>query len=636
MGISMRTSHFHGGLLACALTILMVFGQACRHVHSDDASGPESGAASATSAKEEKLRAEARAAARERLEDVESLLEADRLDEAYSKLTPLRASPFFSDRVSELAERIERRLQAEANLLSYEETARRAMQGVRRRMRFPTDYGDTVVIERELTPIDVPPGPMEELVNKKVSMHLTDANVASIIMTLSKIDGLNIVADKALTQPPEGEDAPTLTVQVEDVPLKEILSYIARNMGIAFHISENVIWVTASRQPPGTGPELETRIHRLRRGFVPLLKGGGGGDPGAAAFGGDGGGGGGGGEEDLELFDALDALLGDGPEGSMFRIFRKRNLLVVRNTRENHRLVAELLKDFDKEPLQVLIESRFLTISQDDLLELGVDIEKLDLQPKDPDVEAEIMSLVSSSTFPDFAEGASGLNMTVSGILGNHEYRAILHLLEREGRARTLSAPRVSVLNNETARIRKGDVRYYFEEYDLESSGGDNPATRLVPSGSPQELELGITLAVKVNVGNDGEKIMLALKPEIKDFIKWEEFETVGNGGGDDDDTGDDDTAVEDNMGLVRLPHVNENMVETSVVVNSGETVVLGGMVSNSQQDTVRKVPILGDLPFVGFLFRHTTVSNIPQHLVIFVTASVLNPGGGFAEIQTQ
>ncbi|MFA6815773.1 MAG: hypothetical protein WCS73_05710, partial [Lentisphaeria bacterium] len=200
----------------------------------------------------------------------------------------------------------------------------------------------------------------------------------------------------------------------------------------------------------------------------------------------------------------------------------------------------------------------------------------------------------------------------------------------------TLSIPRVTVLNNRTARLRKGMKYYYFEEYDVESmdNGDSNTSYVLVPSGSPTELLTGITFEVKVNVGNDGQTILLGLKPELVKLDGWESYTTTSS---DDDDSSSDsstDTSSDSSsLSQVKLPRVYEQTVSTSVGVLSGETVVLGGMVDNRSSKTVNKIPFFGDLPLIGFFFRHTEITSVPINLLIFVTANVVSERGEYLKV---
>ncbi|MBP1583200.1 MAG: hypothetical protein J6866_04525, partial [Victivallales bacterium] len=338
-------------------------------------------------------------------------------------------------------------------------------------------------------------------------------------------------------------------------------------------------------------------------------------------------------DKDLEI--ALETALSDSPEGASFRIFPTRNLLIVKNTRENLRMAEKIINDFIRPPAQVVIEARFITVSQDDLRDLGVEItnrnphyydnysdpEKLD-QLKKSDLElantnflTELGALVSGN-----ADGVGAL--TISGIIGRRSFDILLSALDKKTSTVQLSAPKVTVLNNHSARIREGEKKYYFEEYDLETidNGDSGQESRLVPSGSPTELPLGITFDVKVNVGNDLKTVLLGLHPEIQEWLGWEEFESGGDGGSASSSTG----------GIIRMPNTYERIVNTTVNVRSGETVVLGGMTDNKKQKTVKKIPLLGDIPLIGFLFRHEETTSTPTNLLIFVTATVINERGEY------
>ena len=86
----------------------------------------------------------------------------------------------------------------------------------------------------------------------------------------------------------------------------------------------------------------------------------------------------------------------------------------------------------------------------------------------------------------------------------------------------------------------------------------------------------------------------------------------------------------------MKLPRTHEQSVTTTVGVQSGETVVLGGMIEQSKKHTVKKIPLLGDLPFIGWLFRRTTTENEPVNLLIFVTATVINDRGEYVRTRAE
>lgn len=523
--------------------------------------------------------------------------------------------------------------------LDQQATTDQALGEVDQRLVLPKSYGKTVVITPDLDPLEMPVGSMEDLINKRVSIQLDNAGVKELVQVLSQVDGLNIIADDAL------EAEKNLTINVKNVPLKEVLSYIARNMGVAFHLGENIIWVTESLEEPGSGPKLETRIFQLRHGFIPTLKtqqkdGQGGGGQNAA------------GEDDTDLEDSLDAFLADSPEGASYRVFKTRNILIVRDTRENLRLVEELVKAFDKPPYQVLIEARFMTIGEADLRDVGSEFTvDADVAPVagDANSQAQINGVLSSlgslatwewdqdgnrTAKTDISDGAGVIS--VGGTIGNRAYEFLISALDKRSSTKNLSAPRITVLNNHTARIRRGNTTLYYSELDSVSSDGGsdngNGTVQTAFTGSPEELETGVTLDVKVNVGNDVRTVLLGLSPEIVEIARWRSFNVVagGDSSSDNNSNSDSNTNV---PGNIELPETSESVLQTAVAVQSGGTVALGGLISSSVMKTVTKVPLLGDIPLIGFLFRHTSEKTEPQHLLIFVTATVIDENGNFVRV---
>jgi type IV pilus assembly protein PilQ len=354
-------------------------------------------------------------------------------------------------------------------------------------------------------------------------------------------------------------------------------------------------------------------------------------------------------EEDNDLEEALTAFFAGSPEGAAFRLFRNRNILMVRDSRENLRLVEAMVEELDQPPYQVAIEAKFITVSQDDLRDLGVEWTKYsggkaaDNNPaRNPDplgthgkgavqVSNFLSELAASATAAEIGQGS----MTLSGVIGDRTFDVLISAIEKKNSSVTLSAPRVTVMNNRTARIRKGNTYYYFEEYDtatVDKGDARGDVEVLVPTGTPVELPVGITFDVKVNIGNDGKTVLLGLKPSIVSFLGWEDYISAGSEDEDEDEDEEGSTTV----GQIRLPRIHEQVAMTTVGVSSGETVVMGGMIDNSSSRNIKKVPFLGDLPLIGFLFRRTETMNIPTNLLIFVTAKVISPSGEYLNVRVQ
>lgn len=508
----------------------------------------------------------------------QALFEQKKYDDALKYLIPLKNSKIYGDEVFELYRKIEIAKFKKENEMAVEYSIFKGIKGVDDRLTYPENYGQTITITGEKIDHSLPDGPMDKILDKKISMDLRNAGLNEIIMVLNKQAGLNIIADSALDQSPA-----QLTVKVENVPLKELLSYIARNMGLDFHLGENMIWVTAGGTNSAKSPKLETKIFKLQTGAIPSMAG----------------------DTTVEIDDALQAFLETGPPGAVYRLYRNRNLLIVKNTRDNMKIIEQLIMELDKPIQQVLIEARYLTISQSDLKELGFNLAEL-TQTTGRTTPVETFTNDLLRNFP--TDG----NATLTGIIGSLQYELVMHALNEMDSTQTISSPRVTVLNNQPAMIRRGDTIRYYEEYELETVVNEAgfAASQPVPVGDVQELKTGINFEVKPTIGHDGKKIMLNLKPNIVSFDRWETFITA------------------------RLPVSSENELETTAVIDSGQTVILGGIVTETKQHSNDQIPILGRLPLVGQFFGEDSKTRQPNHLIIFVTATIIDGSGKYIKIQ--
>jgi len=123
---------------------------------------------------------------------------------------------------------------------------------------------------------------------------------------------------------------------------------------------------------------------------------------------------------------------------------------------------------------------------------------------------------------------------------------------------------------------------------------------------------------------------MLSLNPSLTALV---DFFTYGSNK-NPDPTDANSTQNQATAVGYQLPNISDNTIETTVAVNSGETVILGGVMGNTETDNDNSVPYLGKIPLLGFFFRHTLKSKEPNHLMIFVTATIIGPSGEFLDFQ--
>ena len=202
-----------------------------------------------------------------------------------------------------------------------------------------------------------------------------------------------------------------------------------------------------------------------------------------------------------------------------------------------------------------------------------------------------------------------------------------------------MSAPKVTTKSGQRATIQIVREFRYPTEYDLpqvtQTPGSIyTPATPTTPT-SFETKPVGITLEVEPTVGPDGYTIDLILSPRVVEFDGFINYgspiNTVvttvpGTLGGITVPTLSETFLVTQNV--INKPVFSTREVTTEVTVYDGQTVVIGGLMREDIQKTEDKVPILGDIPLAGRLFRTTADQHIKRNLIMFVTASLLDPAG--------
>jgi type II secretory pathway component GspD/PulD (secretin) len=297
-----------------------------------------------------------------------------------------------------------------------------------------------------------------------------------------------------------------------------------------------------------------------------------------------------------------------------YQIDYERNLIVARGTPEQLRVMEKIIEEFDKPVQQVLIEARFITVTEATFLQLGVAWET----GRDPLAKGR-----TAQDFTGLGENVGlGLEETWFGVLNRRSLSATLTAINQSGESETLSAPRITLVNNLPATISDGKTQWYYEEYRVTQSILERrSASTLVPSGKPTSLIAGVSLDVVASIGGDGKSILLALRPEVSQDVKLVTFATIS----DRDDQGRLASTFD-----IKLPEARQQSLATRVNVKSGQTVVMGGVMQREQKTFVESVPVLGNIPIIGAAFRRRTEVDKPRYLLVFVTATLLSENGEF------
>lgn len=496
---------------------------------------------------------------------------------------------------------------------------RDAVEQIENSAYIPESYGKTVIRRGPMFDIESARGRMANLLEKEVSVHLENAALETIIFNLGQAEGINFVADKNLEAFKQ-----TLSVNLDKVKLDEFLRYVARNLNIQFQIGSDLIWIVDGKDPAKL--QEETRFYKLRHGFILPAEFGASettqtrtmnpqGQVTAITE-----------TKKIEQFvrdgapisTAIELAIKDFFKGSKYQIDFERNVIVASGTTEQLQVMDRIVEEFDQPVQQVLIEARFITITEAAFLQLGVQWETAR--------GARITGSPIDFTGFGFNVG-SGIQEVFTNILDRSSLSATLNALDQTGESQTLSSPRLTLINNRPATIEDGKVQYYYEEYQVKTQTLERrSSSALVPSGKPTKLTSGVTLDVLASIGGDGQTVLLALKPRVNSEVRLATFATIT----DVDDAGRPVSTFD-----IKLPEYRTQEIATRVAVRSGETVVMGGVLSREQTTFVESVPILGSLPLIGAAFRNRTEVDRPRYLLIFVTATILSDSGEFIRYLT-
>jgi general secretion pathway protein D len=258
----------------------------------------------------------------------------------------------------------------------------------------------------------------------------------------------------------------------------------------------------------------------------------------------------------------------------------KKNALVILATSAEYRMIEATLKRLDITPLQVLIEVTIAEVSLTDDLRYG-----LQWFFESGDVSASFSSLSSGlvrSAFPGF-----------SAVFSGSDARVVLNALTEITDVRVISSPQLMVLDNQSARLQVGDQVPIATQSSVTVNDPDAPIVNSI-----QFRDTGVILEVTPRVNASG-LVVLDVLQEVSDVI-----ETI---------TSDIDS-----------PTIQQRFIESTVAVQSGDTVALGGLIRDRHEDSVSGIPLLSAIPVLGNLFKTTESIERRTELLVLITPRVV------------
>ncbi len=275
------------------------------------------------------------------------------------------------------------------------------------------------------------------------------------------------------------------------------------------------------------------------------------------------------------------------PKGDM-KINETANNMIVTDNEENIAKIRALIEQVDTAPKQVLIEAKILDISSSDLKSLGVTW-NADYNPggglfgRDSLIAEQLEGGVS---LPTTASSLTSGQMVLTALaIKGMTLTATIDALVRDGKAHLLASPSIAVISGQEARIVIGE-RFPYKER-TQTTSGTTETTKFV--------DIGTSLKVNPQINDDGY-ITLSLHPEVSSLVS----------------------------ALDAGPRVATREADTTVRIKEGETLVIGGLIRQTDNQTIDRIPILGSLPIIGRLFSRVDKDVEQTELAVFITPRIL------------
>lgn len=498
------------------------------------------------------------------------------------------------------------------------------------------------------------------------------AKLSEIVETLSELSveydnsqdeykGVNIV----FIRPPDGSD-PVVPISLRRLSLGRILDYVAEIAQFEVEIREDTVAVVKGVDGSTGGPTLTTEIFQIDTATKLRMTGVGASssaqtsnNPFAETTSSSGGG-----DDDSTRIKAFLQRAGIDFNAQGSDLAYDGAAIIVTNVPRNVERVGQLLRRYEQANM-VEIETKFLEVNASDLDEIGFEWTMSRYGRTTPSGgtaydevyrgstrslnDAFSTSPVSSAvifdggpldqvlppSIPgtlDLAAGAPVLG-TISTVMGQFDANLLVRAINRKSGTDLMSAPKVTVISGKRAEIVVAQEFPYPEEYDRPEvevgrdsgsstvGGGGGPGVAIT-SGTPQNFvtrNVGVTLSVEPRV-EQGNRIAMQLNPEITEFEGFVEY-----GGRNIAITGD--RVLVAPSGYFK-PIFSVRKIDTAVTIWDGATLVMGGLMREEVVRVKDKVPVLGDIPLLGFLFRSEGESSNKRNLLIFVTGNLISYGG--------
>ncbi|GAB5381697.1 MAG: pilus (MSHA type) biogenesis protein MshL [Aliiglaciecola sp.] len=301
-----------------------------------------------------------------------------------------------------------------------------------------------------------------------------------------------------------------------------------------------------------------------------------------------------------DLQATLQSMIGS-EDGRMVMVTPQAGLVTVRGMPNEIKSVREFLKVSEEiVKRQVVLEARIIEVSLSDEYQQGINWNQI----ADRGGSTEFTFSTTAGTFGNGITAALGGITSLSFL--NDDFSGVLSLLETQGNVQVLSSPRVTATNNQKAVIKVGDDEYFVTEVSNQNTITSG-STTVTPNIELTPFFSGIALDVTPQIDENGG-VLLHVHPSVIETDEQEKVITL-------------------NEERFVLPLAQSNIRESDTVIhaNSGEIVVIGGLMQSMVSERDSKTPFLGDIPLIGNLFKSKNDVETKKELVILLKPTVVD-----------
>lgn len=299
-----------------------------------------------------------------------------------------------------------------------------------------------------------------------------------------------------------------------------------------------------------------------------------------------------------QLRSTLELMLG-GEEEARVVVDAQAGMVIVKARPQTQQAISDYLSRAElSSHQQVLIETKILEVTLNEGFQAGIDWNTIAAASSHNSVYGSQSSVALDN--PDLIGGILSLNFNIGDFAG------AMQLLQTQGDVKVLSSPRIATVNNQKAVIKVGSDEFFVTDVSSttttsSTSSSQTPDIELTPFFS------GIALDVTPRIGNNQE-VILHVHPTVTEVQ-----EKVKN------------LALNDSDYSLPLAYSTVRETDSIIRARSGQVVVIGGLMQTRKVETEARVPLLGDIPVLGWLFRQKRVSSVQSELVIMIQPHIID-----------